>query len=176
MKLIIGLGNPGKKYEGTRHNLGFVAVDTLAAEESGVWKTDAKRKAETCQVTIGHEKVILAKPTTFMNLSGEAATALLSFYKLTPEDLLIVHDEMDLEPGRIQLKPAGSGPAGHNGVASIQEQLGTKQIARLRLGIGRPEHATQPTEDYVLGPLSTEIAFNPLDISSKMRDWILKGA
>jgi PTH1 family peptidyl-tRNA hydrolase len=172
MKLIIGLGNPGKKYRGTRHNLGFIAVDAFAKQEGGVWKKDEKRKAETCQVTVGEEKVILAKPTTFMNLSGEAATALLSFYKVSIENLLIVHDELDLAPGRIQLKPAGSRAAGHNGVASIQERLSTKEIPRLRLGIGRPEPDQEPIESYVLGPLSTEHPPNVLDITSKMRDWI----
>lgn len=172
MKLIIGLGNPGKKYQGTRHNLGFVALDALAQEEDGAWKNDEKRNAETCQITIGDEKIILAKPTTFMNASGDAAQALASFYKINHEDILIVHDELDLEPGRIQLKPEGGRDAGHNGVASVQERLGTKAIARLRLGIGRPENPNQPTNDYVLGPLSTEYAPNTLDVVSKIRDWI----
>ena len=172
MKLILGLGNPGTHYERTRHNLGFLAVDALAAQEGGAWKTDTKRHAQTCDLTIGTERILLAKPTTFMNLSGDAAAALTAFYKIPPGDMLIVHDEMDLEPGRLQLKPDGAGSAGHNGVASILERLGTKHIARLRIGIGRPEHAQQPTEDFVLGALSTDYPLKPLDIAAKVRDWI----
>ena len=172
MKLIIGLGNPGKNYEGTRHNLGFFAVDAFVREQGGTWKADVKRKANVCALVLGKEKVVLAKPTTFMNLSGEAVQALASFYKVGHEDILLIHDEMDLVPGRIQLKPEGGRDAGHNGVASIQERLGTKALPRLRIGIGRPEHPNQPTEDYVLGPLSTENTPSALDITSKMRDWI----
>jgi PTH1 family peptidyl-tRNA hydrolase len=148
MKLIVGLGNPGKEYAGTRHNLGFEALDHLAEKLETSFKTDKKFQAEIAEAHIGSEKVLLAKPTTFMNLSGDAVQALKSFYKLENADILVLHDEMDYEPGKIAFS-IGSGPAGHNGVESIQERLATKEIARLRLGIGRP--TIEAKEDYVLG-------------------------
>ncbi|MEN9558624.1 MAG: aminoacyl-tRNA hydrolase [Candidatus Parcubacteria bacterium] len=174
MKLILGLGNPGSTYEGTRHNLGFFAVEALARAEKGTWKTDTKRKADVCVIQIGEEKILLAKPATFMNLSGDAAAALLSFYKLSPADILIVHDEMDLEPLRLQFK-ANGGTAGHNGLASIVERLGTEAVARLRIGIGRPSTPNIPNDGYVLGKLSPENTPNALDIIAAMRDWIEGG-
>jgi peptidyl-tRNA hydrolase, PTH1 family len=174
MKLIIGLGNPGKKYAGTRHNAGFMAVDAFAKEIGTEWKADAKRKALVATAIIGGEKIILAKPQTFMNLSGEAAAALASFYKAAPEDILLVHDDMDLDIGRIQFKNGGS-PAGHNGVASVYERLGTKDIQRLRIGIGRPPDDRTPSEDWVLDELSPQNALPAIDIISGMRDWIVGG-
>jgi PTH1 family peptidyl-tRNA hydrolase len=175
MKLIIGLGNPGKEYELTRHNAGFLAVNALAVSEDGVWKNDDKRKAEVCKIEVNGESVILAKPTTFMNASGEAVQALLSFYKVPLEDLLIVHDEMDVAPQQLRFKQGG-GDAGHNGLTSIMESLGTDNFVRLRLGIGRPlgEHRP-PTSDYVLGPLSPKDDLNILDVVAGMRDWIESG-
>jgi len=173
MKLIIGLGNPGKKYEATRHNAGFMAVDAFAEELDAAWKKDVKRKAFVATATVGSEKVILAKPQTFMNNSGEAAAALVSFYKADPRGILLVHDDMDLPPGRIQFKDGGSA-AGHNGVASVYERLGTTGIQRLRIGIGHPEEQI-PAEDWVLRALSTHDAPNALDIVSGMRDWIEGG-
>lgn len=175
MKLIVGLGNPGKEYVTTRHNAGFLALDAFCEDEDGAWKKDEKRKAEICKLTIGDEDVVLAKPTTFMNNSGEAVAALTSFYKVKTEEILVVHDELDIEPGQIRFKAQG-GDAGHNGVSSILERLGTDKIARLRLGIGRPSGDNrQPTTDYVLGELSPEDAPNVLDTSSAMRDWIEGG-
>ena len=175
MKLILGLGNPGAEYTNTRHNAGFVAVDAFAASVEGAWTHDAKRKAEVCKYTVDGDAVLLAKPDTFMNLSGDAAQSLVSFYKVALEDVLIVHDELDLPPGRIQFKSEG-GDAGHNGVASILERLGTEKIARLRIGIGRPAgDISTPTADYVLGALSTEDAPNALDTIAAMRDWIESG-
>ncbi len=173
MKLIIGLGNPGAEYDGTRHNVGFMTVDAFAMDEDGAWKKDEKRKAEICKLEIDGTDVILAKPTTFMNLSGDAAQALASFYKVGLEDILVVHDEMDLPPGRLQFK-VGGGDAGNNGVASIIERLGTEDFARFRIGIGRPD-SRQPSPDYVLAKLSPEDAPNALDTTSAMRDWIEGG-
>jgi PTH1 family peptidyl-tRNA hydrolase len=174
MKLIIGLGNPGKEYEATRHNAGFIAVDAFAKEVDADWKTDAKRKAIIATATINSEKVILAKPQTFMNLSGDAAATLVSFYKVAPRDILLVHDEMDIEPGRIQFKDGGSA-AGHNGVASVYERLGTQEIQRLRIGIGRPPVGQMRGEDWVLSQMSPLDAPKPLDTTSGMRDWIEGG-
>lgn len=174
MKLILGLGNPGTEYDNTRHNVGFAAVDAFATEEDGVWKMDAKRKAETCKLQIGEETVILAKPTTFMNLSGEAATLLASFYKVSPADMLVIHDEMDIPPGTLRFKADG-GAAGHNGVTSILERMGTDKIARFRIGIGHPEQEAMEGKDHVLSQLSPQEAPNALDVIAGMRDWIEGG-
>ncbi len=153
MKLIVGLGNPGKEYTGTRHNLGFEALDHLAQKLETSFKTDKKFQAEIAEAHVGSEKVLLAKPTTFMNLSGDAVQALKSFYKLENADILVLHDEMDYEPGKVAFS-IGAGTGGNNGVASIQERLATKDIARIRLGIGRP--TVEAAEDYVLGRPSKE--------------------
>lgn len=174
MKLIVGLGNPGSEYTETRHNAGFLAVQALAVSEEGEWKHDDKRKADVCRIEVNGESVLLAKPTTFMNASGEAVQALLSFYKVAPEDLLVVHDEMDVAPGAMRFKQGG-GDAGHNGITSIIERLGTDNFARLRLGIGRPGPDHPPTADYVLGHLSPKDDLNILDAISGMRDWIEGG-
>jgi peptidyl-tRNA hydrolase, PTH1 family len=188
MKLIIGLGNPGKEYIGTRHNVGFSAVDVFAEDFDGKWTKDAKRKALVSKTTVGKTPVVLAKPTTFMNLSGEAVQALISFYKVKPEDILIVQDDLDLKPGRFKFAAAGSS-GGHKGIESIYEQLGAlgTKIARFRIGIGHPKDESanadtkssaahpKPVADFVLGPLSPEDAPNALDTSSAMRDWIEGG-
>ncbi|MFH1193910.1 MAG: aminoacyl-tRNA hydrolase [bacterium] len=145
MKLIIGLGNPGKKYEKTRHNLGFMAVDFLrAAAGAPDFKMNKKLAAEVSK----SGEIIFAKPQTFMNLSGEAVAKLLSFFKLSPADLVVIHDDLDLDFGKIKTG-AGHGAAGHNGVKSIIELLGTKDFNRVRLGVGRPP-IHLPPEDYVL--------------------------
>jgi len=174
MKLIIGLGNPGKDYFATRHNAGFMAVDAFAKEIGATWKADAKRKALVASAVVNGKKIVLAKPQTFMNLSGDAAAALVSFYKVAPENTLLIHDDMDIEPGRMQFKKGGSA-AGHNGVASVYERLGTQNVHRLRIGIGRPTEPRMASEDWVLGKLSTENTSKPLDIIAGMRDWIEGG-
>lgn len=173
MKLIVGLGNPGEKYSDTRHNLGFAALDECAKVFGAEWKNDGDRKSLIAKTDVSGTSVILAKPQTFMNKSGDAVLALSGFYKIEPEDLLIIHDELDLEPGRIQIKSGGNA-AGHNGVSSIQERLGTTEIARLRLGIGHPEHAKEK-DNYVLSKLSPEDTPNLLDVSRGVRDWIEHG-
>lgn len=136
MTLIVGLGNPGAQYDNTRHNIGFMVMDKLEKElVQGVappWAKDDKRKILT--VKIGNH--ILAKPQTFMNNSGFAVRALMDFYKLTPGDVWIVHDDIDLPLGKIKIRAKG-GSAGHNGIASIISQLGTDAFVRFRLGIGR---------------------------------------
>jgi PTH1 family peptidyl-tRNA hydrolase len=148
MKIIVGLGNPGSEYDGTRHNAGFLALDKLALAHGFSWTKDAKRKAMTAKGTIDGADVLLAKPLTYMNDSGEAVQSLLTFYKGEPKDLLIVHDEMDFETGRIAFLADG-GHAGHNGVRDIQERLGRKDIPRIRIGIGRPMEPIAK-EDWVL--------------------------
>jgi PTH1 family peptidyl-tRNA hydrolase len=173
MKLIVGLGNPGHNYERTRHNAGFLAVDALADKEGAPWKTDRKRHADIASFRHGEEKILLAKPLTFMNLSGDAVSAIASFYGIEIGDILIVHDDMDIETGRMKFVAQGS-PAGHNGIKDIQQKLGSKAIARLRLGIGKP---TKPiaTEDWVLSRLSPKELPKPLDMVAGMRDWIEGG-
>lgn len=137
MKLIIGLGNPGSDYAGTRHNAGFEVVDAIAATHEATWSEDAKRHVFVARVTIDETPIILAKPTTFMNESGTAVQALASYYKVAPEDMLVIQDEMDILPGKIAFIASG-GAAGHNGITDIQEKMGRSDINRLRIGIGRP--------------------------------------
>ncbi|MEK7473918.1 MAG: aminoacyl-tRNA hydrolase [Patescibacteria group bacterium] len=173
MKLIVGLGNPGKEYEGTRHNVGFRILDALA---DNPFKHEAKFKAEVSEWRLGSEKVLLAKPTTFMNLSGDAVQALKSFYKLENQDILVIQDEMD-HPTGIFAFSINAGPAGHKGIDSIQERLGTKEFARLRIGIGRPSVGTK--EDFVLTRFSKEeeanISSREADLAQAIKDWIKKG-
>ncbi|MBE3560791.1 MAG: aminoacyl-tRNA hydrolase [Ktedonobacteraceae bacterium] len=156
MKLIIGLGNPGSQYERTRHNIGFRTVDKLAARLG--WKWERHGRAMTASGMLDGEKIILVKPITFMNNSGEAVSELVRYYKLRPEDVLVIYDELDLPVGRIRLRPRGSA-AGHNGVESIIRHLHSSNFPRLRIGIGRPTNHRADTINYVLGipPLDERI-------------------
>lgn len=152
VKIIAGLGNPGKKYDHTRHNLGFAVLDWLC-DYFKVSLSDSKFKAETASVetqtfSAAQEKIILAKPQTFMNLSGESVGPLARFYQVDPSDVLVLHDELAYELGKIRFSKTGSS-AGHNGIQSIIDHLGTKEFLRLRLGIGAPSGQNQV--DYVLG-------------------------
>lgn len=145
--LIAGLGNPGREYRDTRHNVGFMLVDVLA-EKLGVRMTRVQSQAIIGQGNHAGCRVILAKPQTYMNLSGRSVSALMRFYKIAKENLLVAHDDLDLPVGTLRLRPGG-GSAGQRGVASIIEQLGTQDFARLRIGIGRPPGQKDP-KDYVL--------------------------
>ncbi len=137
MKLFVGLGNPGADYAGHRHNIGFMAVDRIAADHGfGPWKRDFKGRVS--EGRLGAEKVVLLKPETFMNASGEAVQSAMAFYKLSPGDITVFHDELDLAPGKLRYKLAG-GHAGHNGLRSIHAQIG-EAYGRVRLGIGHPGH------------------------------------
>jgi PTH1 family peptidyl-tRNA hydrolase len=147
MKLIVGLGNPGAKYDGTRHNVGFAAVDLLAARHGAQWET-APKGADALVARWRAEDVVLAKPLTFMNLSGEAVVPLLQFYKIEIADLLVVVDEVQLETGRIRVRPDGSA-GGHNGLKSIIASLGTHAFPRLRIGVGRGD-SRRDLADHVL--------------------------
>lgn len=138
MKLIIGLGNPGREYEGTRHNIGFEAVDRLADLHEGTWSSDEDRMSRVAKISVGGETVLLAEPQTFMNKSGDAALAFSQYYKLAPTDILVIHDDMDLEPGQMKFTDR-AGAAGHNGVLDIHEKLKTDAISRIRVGVGRPD-------------------------------------
>lgn len=139
MKLIVGLGNPGEKYEGTRHNLGFLVVERFFKDtqplKATVWDENKKLKSQIAKITVGEEQVILAKPVTFMNNSGMAVNLLAQFYKIKPDDIWIVYDEMDLPLGTMKIRLGGAA-GGHHGVESILQSLGTDTFWRFRLGIG----------------------------------------
>ncbi|WP_124058192.1 aminoacyl-tRNA hydrolase [Vaginisenegalia massiliensis] len=153
MKLIIGLGNPGEKYAGTRHNIGFDVVDQLL-ERHHLKMTDQKFRADYTVAHIGQEKVLFVKPYTYMNLSGEALLPLMSYYHVAMEDILVVYDDLDLEPGRIRLRQTGSA-GGHNGIKSIIQMLGSQDFNRIRVGIGRPSGGWKVV-DHVLAPFSAD--------------------
>ncbi len=149
MKLIVGLGNPGKEYAKTRHNSGYMAIDLLA-DRLGVSITTEKFKALTCTCRIGADSVLLMKPLTYMNLSGQAVQAAAGYYHIEPEDILIIHDDMDLPTGSLRIRKKGSA-GGQKGMKNIIQQLGTDEIARIRIGVGhsaRGDHERVP--DWVL--------------------------
>jgi PTH1 family peptidyl-tRNA hydrolase len=146
--LVVGLGNPGPDYARTRHNVGFLVADTLA-RMLGAEFASRKFGAELAEARVGKERVWIMKPQTYMNHSGEAVGAALRFWKLGLEDLLVVHDDLELEPFRIQLK-VGGGHGGNNGVKSVNAHVGGPDYARVRIGIGRPPPRVDPA-DYVLG-------------------------
>jgi PTH1 family peptidyl-tRNA hydrolase len=148
IRLIVGLGNPGREYETTRHNVGFWWVDELAGRENFNFRTEAKFHGLAARGQLHGHEVALLKPQTFMNLSGRAVGALAQFYKILPSEILVVHDELDLQPGIARLK-MGGGHGGHNGLKDIIAQLGTKDFWRLRLGIGHPGDRAEVV-NYVL--------------------------
>lgn len=151
MKCIIGLGNPGKKYATTRHNIGFMLIDEIKKRFS----LDQEKQKFSCAYTmqqIAGEKVLLVKPQTFMNLSGEGVRPLLDYYGVTPEETVVAYDDLDLPVGKIRLREKG-GHGGHNGIKSLITHLGTKDFKRIRMGIGRPADQT-PIVNYVLQSFS----------------------
>jgi peptidyl-tRNA hydrolase, PTH1 family len=154
MFLVVGLGNPGSEYAATRHNAGFMVVDELA-RRLGVAFGSEKWQAYFVQLVLGAKKICLLKPNTYMNLSGRAVARYVDFYKVQSEQILVVHDDLDMAPGRVKLV-AGGGTGGHNGIRSLVECLGTRDFLRLKLGIGRPGRlglcAEIPIEKYVLSP------------------------
>ncbi|WP_028958438.1 aminoacyl-tRNA hydrolase [Sulfitobacter sp. 20_GPM-1509m] len=146
MKLIVGLGNPGAKYAGHRHNIGFMCLDRIADDHSfGPWKS--KFQGQLIEGRFGSNRVVLLKPETFMNNSGQSVNAAVQFYKLEPQDVIVLHDELDLAPGKVRFKQGG-GHAGHNGLRSIHAHLGA-DYGRVRLGIGHPGHKDR-VAGYVL--------------------------
>ncbi len=150
--LIVGLGNPGRKYARNRHNVGFMIIDRLAQQHNLNFARQ-KGKAKIAQGNIGGRRVTLAKPLTYMNLSGESVSKLARFFKIPPERLLVIRDDLDLPLAHLRLRPGG-GSGGHKGMKSIIEQLGTQSFPRLRIGIGRPLHG-DPV-DFVLQDFSAE--------------------
>jgi len=148
MQLIVGLGNPGERYTQTRHNAGFWFVDEIARAHGGQFRSEPKFLGETCRVGIAGRDVWLLKPATFMNRSGSSVAALARFYKIPVDQILLAHDELDIEPGRLKFK-RGGGNGGHNGLRDTQSHLGSGDYWRLRIGIGHPGHRDQVT-GYVL--------------------------
>ena len=151
MKVIVGLGNPGKKYENTRHNIGFAAIDYIA-EKEGININTGKYKALVGSGYIDGVKVLLVKPQTFMNLSGESLRPIMDFYKLEPEDFLVIFDDIDLDVGRIRIRRKGSA-GGHNGIKSIISHLGSMEFPRIKIGVGAKPPGYD-LADYVLGHFS----------------------
>ena len=148
--LVAGLGNPGREYEQTRHNVGWLVADELARRHGGSFRS--KFSGRVADVRVDGRRLALLKPETYMNESGRSVGAAARFYKVPPERTLVVHDDVDLEEGRLQAR-LGGGLAGHNGLRSIAQQLGTSDFLRLRIGVGRPERGDRrPVADYVLSP------------------------
>jgi PTH1 family peptidyl-tRNA hydrolase len=152
--LVVGLGNPGKQYEHSRHNVGFDTLDILA-DRLHVRVDRIKFKALTGIAEIGGEKVLLMKPQTFMNLSGEAVRQAADFYKLPPERILVIFDDISLAPGRLRIRASGSA-GGHNGIKSIIAQLGSQDFPRIKVGVGAKPHPDYDLADWVLGKFSGE--------------------
>jgi PTH1 family peptidyl-tRNA hydrolase len=151
LRLIVGLGNPGPGYSETRHNAGFWFVDACARKLGATLAAESRVLGETARVRRDDQEFWLLKPLTFMNRSGQSVAALARFYKIMPEEVLVVHDELDLSPGEVRLKQGG-GNGGHNGLKDIEAQLGSKDFWRLRLGIGHPRNLglSQEVVDFVL--------------------------
>ncbi|HYT52857.1 MAG TPA: aminoacyl-tRNA hydrolase [Gaiellaceae bacterium] len=152
--LVVGLGNPGREHERDRHNVGWMVADELARRMDGRWR--AKFSGQLAEVRLDALRLALLKPETFMNDSGRSVVAATRFFKVEPESLLVVHDDVDLEPGRLQAR-AGGGLAGHNGLRSLAQALGTQEFLRLRIGVGRPGRGDpRSVADYVLSPFELE--------------------
>ena len=156
MKLTIGLGNPGPKYQTTRHNVGFMALEHAYKEhfkalDFPAFKSNKKLMTDISSGKMGKEKIILAKPQTYMNNSGQAVQAVAQFYKIKSQDIIVIHDDLDLPFGKIRINKQASA-AGHNGVKSIIEYLDTKNFMRLRIGVGHPTHMGYDVIKYVLQP------------------------
>ena len=158
--LVVGLGNPGPEYARTRHNIGFMVTDRLAEAWSAAWRS--KFSGRVAEARDGDLRLALLQPQTYMNVSGKSVSAAMRFYKLGPDALVVVHDEIDLELGDVRAKWAG-GLAGHNGLRSLRESLGTADFARVRIGVGRPERGDRlPVADWVLRPFPPEVDVDAL--------------
>jgi PTH1 family peptidyl-tRNA hydrolase len=167
MKLVVGLGNPGPRYAGTRHNVGFDAVDRLAERHGATWAA-APRGIEALVAPWRMGGAIFAKPLTFMNLSGGAIVALLQFYKIDPAELLVIVDEVQLETGRLRIRPSGSA-GGHNGLKSIIGSLGSDGFSRLRIGVGRGD-SRRDLADHVLAKFDADERDTIVDAINRAAD------
>jgi PTH1 family peptidyl-tRNA hydrolase len=152
--LVAGLGNPGREYERTRHNAGWMVLDELARRHGGSWRS--KFSGSLAEVRLADLRLALLKPETYMNDSGRSVGAAVRFFKVEPEQVLVVHDDVDLEAGRLQAR-AGGGLAGHNGLRSLAQHLGSQDFLRLRIGVGRPGRGDpRPVADWVLSPFAPD--------------------
>jgi PTH1 family peptidyl-tRNA hydrolase len=152
---VAGLGNPGREYAATRHNVGFMVADELARRHAGAWR--GKFSGDLTELRVDGQRLAVLKPQTYMNESGRSVGAAARFFKVEPGSLLVVHDEVDLEPGRLQVR-LGGGLAGHNGLRSIAQHLRTSDFARLRIGVGRPERGDpRPVADFVLSAFDPDV-------------------
>lgn len=178
MHLIVGLGNPGRDYVGTRHNIGFEAIDALCAKFDIVMNKE-KHRALLGEGRIGGEKVVVAKPQTFMNLSGESVRELREWYKLEEEEILVIYDDISLPVGKLRMRERGSA-GGHNGIKNIIYQLQTDVFPRIKIGVGQPDHPDFDCKDYVLGHFSkeeTEILIPTVVKAVEAAEtWVLHGA
>jgi PTH1 family peptidyl-tRNA hydrolase len=175
-KLIVGLANPGAKYARTRHNVGAWLVEALASDKELDWKLESKFHGLIAQFTHKENPIRLLIPTTYMNLSGQAVQAMAQFYRIDPTEILVVHDELDLDAGVARLKFDG-GHGGHNGLRNIFEKLGSSKFYRIRIGIGKPQ-TQQSTVDFVLQPpLSEEkdLINSAIERAEKIIPLLLKG-
>lgn len=176
IKLIVGLGNPGAEYENTRHNVGVWFLNRLLAGTRFELKPEKKFKGDVVKATLYDHEIFLLAPTTFMNLSGESVLALARFYKIAPQEILVVHDELDLPCGTVRLKQGG-GHGGHNGLQSIIQHIGTQDFLRLRLGIDHPGHKDL-VSDYVLSkpkPNQSELMEDAIADSLRVVPQLLSG-
>ncbi|MCH1494264.1 MAG: aminoacyl-tRNA hydrolase [Rubripirellula sp.] len=175
MKLVVGLGNPGRKYEQTRHNVGFVAVEKVAAL-AGATPSKTRFQGEFAEASVGG-KLLMLWPQTYMNASGRSVREACDFYKISAENVVVVCDDMNLASGRLRFRGSGSA-GGQNGLADVIRLLGTDQVARLRIGIGRPPTEWNPA-DYVLGKFSkgeqAEMEFATEQAAKAVMDWSLHG-
>ena len=176
IQLIVGLGNPGEKYARTRHNAGYWWVDAIAEAKRAAWKKETKFSGWTTKVEEGGCEFVLLKPSTYMNESGRSVSALMRFFKIEPDALLVIHDELDLPPGVVKLKKGG-GTGGHNGLTDIVDALGTKEFWRLRVGIGHPGDKDL-VADYVLDKArraEQDAIDPPFERSLELLPWLAKG-
>jgi peptidyl-tRNA hydrolase, PTH1 family len=175
MKIVVGLGNPGTKYRGTRHNLGYAVIDSLAAA-SGVGRFQERFQADIAEWTVGTDKVLLVKPLTFMNLSGRSVRQLIDFYQLSLVEVLVVCDDVNLPLGKLRFRARGT-HGGHNGLRDVQNHLGTTEYARLRIGVNAPGH--EDMVNHVLGrfkPGEREVMEGAVAAAAQAVEvWVLHG-
>ena len=170
MKIIVGLGNPGKEYEKTRHNAGYRVLDKVA-DKLGIDVNKSKFKGIYGSKGMLDKKIILCKPLTYMNLSGDCVVELLKYYKADIEDLIVIYDDIDIDVGKIRIKPSGS-PGTHNGMKDITKKIGSKEFVRVRIGTGKPTDG-RDLADYVLGKFSKEEDKIILDTIDKASDAVI---
>jgi len=171
MKLIVGLGNPGEKYQNTRHNIGFMVLDKVAEKRGVVMRLENQHQAESGDFGDLENRVKLAKPQIFMNNSGEAVSKLKNYYKIDSEDIWVVHDDVDLEVGKVRVALGGSS-AGHKGIQSIIDQLATEVFWRVRVGVGKSEQI--PTEEWVLKSFESDIQSRIETIVDKTAEFVIE--